>query len=172
MKAAGLLLLTTLATAGCARNLPVTSTPSTPQPLQFKLPLYPTGAIHDLAEDRGSVVLLDVWATWCEPCKAALPVYQELQRKYGAQGLKVYAINIDEDVQQIPQFLKEHNLDLSVLLDTDAKVAEEVLRVQAMPTTLLLDRAGVIRFRHDGFNQLAASRYESEVQTLLAESPK
>lgn len=172
MKAAGLLLLTTLAIAGCARNAPVTSTPSTPQPLQLKLPLYPTGAIHDLAEDRGSVVLLDVWATWCEPCKAALPVYQELQRKYGAQGLKVYAINIDEDVQQIPRFLKEHNLDLSVLLDTDAKVAEEVLRVQAMPTTVLLDRAGVIRFRHDGFNQLAASRYESEVQTLLAESPK
>ena len=172
MRAPGLLLVITLATAGCARNVPATSTPSTPQPLQLKLPLYPSGAVHDLAEDRGSVVLLDVWATWCEPCKAALPLYQELQHKYGAQGLKMYAINIDEDVRQIPRFLKDQNLDLPVLLDTGGKLAEEALRIQAMPTTLLLDRTGVIRFRHDGFNQLGASRYESEVQTLLAENPK
>ena len=169
------MVLISLATAGCARNLPATSTPpaaSSPQALQLKLPLYPSGAMHDLAEDRGSVVLVDVWATWCEPCKAALPLYQGLERKYGSQGLKVYAINIDEDGQQIPPFLKTHNLDLPVLLDTGGKFAEDTLRVLAMPTTLLLDRTGVIRFRHDGFNQLAASRYESELQTLLAEGPK
>src|SRR5262249_10267774 len=126
LRAAGLLLLTTLA-AGCARNVPAIATPSAPQPLQLKLPLYPSGAMHDLAEDRGSVVLLDVWATWCEPCKAALPLYQELYRKYGPQGLKVYAINIDEDPRQITPFLMQHNLDLPVLLDSGAKVAEDAL---------------------------------------------
>jgi thiol-disulfide isomerase/thioredoxin len=140
--------------------------------MTLKLPLYPSGAMHDLAEDRGNVVLLDVWATWCEPCKLALPLYQELQDKYESQGLRVYAIDIDEDPRQIPAFVKELNLKVPILLDTGAKVAEDQLHVQVMPTTVLLDRAGVIRFRHDGFNPLATSRYESEVKTLLAESPK
>ena len=172
MKVAHLLVLAAAASAGCVRSVPAPSGSSTPQPLTLKLPLYPSGTMHDLVEDRGKVVLLDVWATWCEPCKHALPLYQELQDKYGSQGLRVYAIGIDEDPRQIPAFVKELNLKVPILLDTGAKVAEDQLHVQAMPTTVLLDRAGLIRFRHDGFNPLATSRYESEVKTLLAESPK
>jgi thiol-disulfide isomerase/thioredoxin len=172
LRVAHLLVLVAAAAAGCARGVPAPSPSSTSQPLTLKLPLYPSGAMHDLAEDRGHVVLLDVWATWCEPCKHALPLYQELQGKYGSQGFRVYTINIDEDGRQIPAFVKELNLQLPILLDTGARVAEDQLHVQAMPTTVLLDRAGLIRFRHDGFNPLATSRYESEVQTLLAESAK
>lgn len=172
MRVHPLLLVAAAWLAGCAHSVPAASSPSTSQPLVLKLPIYPSGRMHDLAEDRGNVVLLDVWATWCEPCKQALPLYQELQGKYGHQGFKVYAINIDEDVQKIPVFLKERNLALPILHDAGAKVAEDKLDVQVMPTTVLLDRAGLIRFRHDGFNPLGSSRYESEVQTLLAESPK
>ena len=172
MRVHPLLLVGAAALAGCAHSVPTASSPLTSQPLVLKLPLYPSGRMHNLAEDRGNVVLLDVWATWCEPCKQALPLYQELQGKYGHLGFKVYAINIDEDVKKIPAFLQERNLALPILLDAGAKVSEDQLHVQAMPTTVMLDRAGQIRFRHDGFNPLGSSRYESEVQTLLAESPK
>lgn len=175
--------LTSLALAGCARSaMPPLSGPTAPAsasqgmasqgeagPLQFQVKRYPDNAPYDVAADRGSVVLLDVWATWCEPCRDALPVYEQLAREYGARGLKVYALNVDEDPRAIPAFLNETKVDLPILVDENAKVAEQALKVRMMPTTFLVDRKGVVRFVHEGFAEEFLQRYQNEIEQLLAE---
>ena len=142
---------------------------SEPAPLAFTVKRYPGGEPHDIAGDRGSVVLLDVWATWCEPCRDALPMYQDLAKHYRAQGLRVYALNVDEDSRAIAPFLAQTKVDLPVLVDANAEVAEKVLRVRGMPTTVLLDRQGRIRYVHEGFGEEYLARYQSEIEELLAE---
>ena len=138
-------------------------------PLELKLPLYPSRKMHDLAKDRGNVVLLDVWATWCEPCRLALPVYERLLKQYGKRGFKVYAINVDEDQDDIRPFVKLTKLSLPVLLDLDGEIAETKLRVRVMPTSFVLDRQGRIRHVHEGFAPDSLSKYQAEIEALLAE---
>lgn len=138
-------------------------------PLNFQVKRYPDGSPYTVASDRGSVVLLDVWATWCEPCRDALPIYESLAKEYGKRGLKVYALNVDEDSRAIPAFLKEVKVDLPILVDANAQVAEKTLGVKMMPTTFILDRQGVVRFAHEGFAEEFLQKYQTEIEQLLAE---
>ena len=178
------LALAALALSGCAQRMPSLSAPeapastsaalapSGPAPLQFTVKRYPNGEPHAIASDRGSVVLLDVWATWCEPCRDALPRYDDLAKHYAARGLKVYALNVDEDTRAISPFLTETKVALPILLDSNAEVAEKVLRVRGMPTTLLVDRQGRVRYVHEGFAEEYLARYQAEIEELLAEPVK
>jgi len=139
------------------------------EPLTFEVKRYPDGAPYAVASDRGSVVLLDVWATWCEPCRDALPIYEQLAKEYGSRGLKVYALNVDEDARTIPPFLTETKVSLPILLDANAQVAEKTLGVKMMPTTFILDRQGVVRFIHEGFAETFLQQYQTEIEQLLGE---
>jgi thiol-disulfide isomerase/thioredoxin len=138
-------------------------------PLELRLPLFPGGKMHDLAKDRGNVVLLDIWATWCEPCRRALPIYEQLVKRYGARGFKVYAINVDDDPDEIRPFVKETKLSLPVLVDRDAEVVESKLAIRVMPTSFVLDRQGRVRHVHEGFAAEFLPKYEAEIEALLAE---
>ncbi|MBN8228322.1 TlpA family protein disulfide reductase [Corallococcus macrosporus] len=139
------------------------------QPLSFQVKRYPDNTPYDLKSDRGQVVLLDVWATWCEPCKDALPMYAQLQKEYGTRGFKAYALNVDEDVRAIPTFLEEAKVEVPILLDANALVAERLLKVRLMPTTFLIDRKGVIRHVHEGFAEEFLQQFQTEIEQLLAE---
>ncbi len=143
--------------------------PSAQKPLALSLPRWPGGEMHSLESDRGHVLLLDVWATWCEPCRDALPTYEQLLKEYGARGLRVYAINVDGDQSFIEPFVKETKLTLPILLDPDAAVAERQLKVKMMPTSFLVDRRGFIRHVHEGFSEEFLARYQAEIESLLAE---
>ena len=122
-----------------------------------------------LSDDTGSVVLLDVWATWCEPCRDSLPMYQDLSTQYAAKGLKVYAINVDADSKTVPPFLKELKVELPVLLDPGANIAENSLQVKVMPTAFLIDRKGNLRHVHEGFAEEFLQKYITEIEALLVE---
>lgn len=176
--------LAALALSGCAQKMPPLTGPAasasesalasgpTSGPLEFTVQRYPGGESYDLSSDRGSVVLLDVWATWCEPCRDALPMYEQLAKHYGARGLKVYALNVDEDVRAIPPFLAETKVSLPILLDTNAAVADRVLKVRGMPTTVLVDKRGRVRYVHEGFAEEFLALYQAEIEELLAEPAK
>jgi thiol-disulfide isomerase/thioredoxin len=138
-------------------------------PLEFQVKRYPGGEPYDLASDRGSVVVLDVWATWCEPCRDALPFYENLAREYAGRGLKVYALSVDEDPRAIAPFLEETKAGLPILLDENAQVAERTLKVKGMPTTYYIDRRGVVRHVEEGFAEEFLNRYQSHIEALLAE---
>ncbi|NOK15658.1 TlpA family protein disulfide reductase [Corallococcus carmarthensis] len=139
------------------------------KPLTFQVKHYPDNSSYDPKSDRGQVVLLDVWATWCEPCKDALPMYAQLQKEYGARGFKAYALNVDEDVRAIPTFLEETKVEVPILLDANALVSERLLKVRLMPTTFLIDRKGVIRHVHEGFAEEFLQQFQTEIEQLLAE---
>ncbi|QSQ17486.1 TlpA disulfide reductase family protein [Myxococcus landrumensis] len=175
-------LLGALSLTGCARSKMPPLTTDKPGgagasegvvtrtgPLTFQVKHYPGGEPYDLTSDRGRVVLLEVWATWCEPCRDALPFYENLGREYASRGLKVYALNIDEDPRAIAPFLKEVKVSLPILLDENAQVAERTLKVRGMPTLYLIDKRGLVRFIHEGFGEEFLAKYQSEIETLLAE---
>lgn len=122
-----------------------------------------------LADDLGSVVLLDVWATWCEPCEESLPVYHDLLKQFGGQGLKVYGINVDADPKLAAPFLKERKLDVPVLLDPGAAIVESALQVKVMPTAFIVDKKGNLRHVHEGFAEEFLQKYVTEIEALLAE---
>lgn len=135
----------------------------------LELPRYPDQAPWRLAAERGNVVLLDVWATWCDPCRESLPLYQDLQQEFGARGLRVYALNVDAQPAVIAPFLAETKLTLPVLLDPEARVAERTLRVKMMPSAYLFDRQGNLRHTHEGFDEAQLATWLKEIEHLLAE---
>lgn len=168
------LLLLAFALVSCRQHAPLpnyTGSQKVGQPLQLVLPVHKTGGMMDLSQEKGRVVLLDVWATWCEPCVTQLGVYQDFQKEYGDRGLQVYAITVDEDLNQVDKFLGEHNLTLPVLVDQRSTVSETILGVQQLPTSFLIDRHGVVRYVHEGFDESELSVYAKEIEALLAEAP-
>lgn len=161
---------TLLLLAACTKAPP--STTLTTEPIDFTLPTYPGKAPFSLASERGHVVMLDVWATWCEPCRESLPQYQALAGKYAVQGLRLYALNVDSDSAvpaEIPKFITETKLSLPILLDTDAKLSEALLKVKVMPTALLIDRKGRVRHVHEGFESKSLAEVVGHLESLLAE---
>lgn len=170
------LLAAALVLAGCAPHKPTLVDDRTAgvggrggDALELTLPRYPDGTPWRLADSRGKVVLLDVWATWCEPCRDALPLYQDFASEFRARGLEVYAISVDADARAIAGFLEETKLSLPVLHDPEAAVATSALRVKLMPTAYLVDRRGRLRFVHEGFDEGQLSTWLSELELLLAE---
>lgn len=162
-------LLALLALAGCvttADKPPLTDAAPTgagaPKTFALELPRYPGGTPWRLADEQGRVVLLDVWATWCDPCRDALPLYQDLDREFAARGLSVLTINVDAQPAVIAPFLAEAKVALPVLLDPEARVSERELKLKLMPTSYVFDRRGKLRNTHEGFD-------ESHLQLLLAE---
>ena len=171
-----LLLVVSSLAFGCmhAQSVPpltgsVTPMEGTGKALELRLPRHGSNVIYDLAQDRGHVVLLDVWATWCEPCRIALPMAQDLQKQYGARGLRVYAISEDDDPKLIAPFLKELQLTLPVLVDSNNEAADKTLHVNGLPTSYLVDRKGEVRHVHNGFNEQNLQQYQTEIEALLDE---
>ncbi|MBL8912271.1 MAG: TlpA family protein disulfide reductase [Archangium sp.] len=159
--------------AGCAHT-PSGPAPVAGAPLELTVTTYPAKTQFDLKSQRGNVVLLDVWATWCEPCRQSLPLYQGLARTYAAQGLRIFAMNVDGDDAvpvEIPKFIEETKLALPILLDTDAAQSQAKLNVSVMPTAVLIDRAGRVRKIHQGFEgQKSLDELKKDLEALLAES--
>jgi cytochrome c biogenesis protein CcmG, thiol:disulfide interchange protein DsbE len=127
------------------------------------------GGTYALAEDVGRVVFLDVWATWCEPCKDALPAYSALAAELAGTDARFYALSVDEDIRQVARFVQETGLTLPVLLDEGAHIAERLLSVRALPTTFLIDRRGRIRYVHEEYRVEHLAQIRAELQLLLAE---
>ncbi len=149
--------------ASCA----TTAAPA-PERVAFSLPGLDGKARTD-AEFNGKVVLVDIWATWCKPCLAAMPVYARMVRDYGEKGFTVVAINVDEDADEVERFLDSRDFPFVILRDP-AGSFPETMGVRKMPTSYLIGRDGSVQHVHEGFE--AADEAELEQKILAALNTK
>jgi len=127
----------------------------------------------DLHHFAGRVVYLDFWASWCAPCRQSFPWMQALESTYQKQGLAVVAVNVDHNRADAERFLdmfasESQRVNFPIVFDPQGNLAEQY-KVVGMPTSVLIDRHGVVRFVHVGFQAVARSAYEQQVRQLLAE---
>ncbi len=123
-----------------------------------------------LASLKGKVVLLDFWATWCTPCKEAIPHLIQLHKDYEDKGLTVIGMNVDKGEEEVVRrFVRSMEIPYPILF-----ASEEVTRsygVSALPTTILIDREGKIREKIVGFNSGIAKQTAERTKELISEKP-
>jgi peroxiredoxin len=121
-----------------------------------------------LSEYRGEVVLINFWASWCGPCRQEMPVLSELHNKYKALGFTVLGVNVEEDSSKARKLLRELPVSFPVLLDNESVVSKQY-DVVAMPSTVLVDRDGNMRYLHKGYKPGLEDVYLQQVRDLLRE---
>lgn len=122
----------------------------------------------DLAAYEGKVVYLDFWASWCTPCRRSFPWLDGLFREYSGRDLVVIGVNVDQDHDLAERFLNGTPASFPIIYDPRGEIASR-FKVMGMPSAVLLDRTGRVRFQHVGFSEKQESEYEAHVQSLLAE---
>lgn len=121
----------------------------------------------DLTGYKGKVVLLDFWASWCVPCRRSFPWMNNMQEKYGDDGLVIIGINMDSDPDDRNEFLREYPAQFQIINDPDGGLAR-AHDVIAMPSSYIFDRNGELVTRHLGFKVKEQDEYEA----ILVESLK
>ncbi len=120
----------------------------------------------DLSKLKGKVVLVDFWATWCEPCKKSFPKLQELNVKFKASGLVIVGVSQDDENQGLSDFGKTYGADFALGWDGDKAVAKKY-KPPSMPSSFLIDKQGIVRFAHLGYHDGDEAEVEKELKTLM-----
>ena len=118
-------------------------------------------------ELEGKIVLVDFWASWCAPCTLSFPVLNDLSARFGARGLVVVGISVDESNAAMQDFLKQTAPRFTVVHDARQKLVQRV-DVASMPTSFIIDGKGKVRFIHSGFHgDKTRDEYAREIESLL-----
>jgi peroxiredoxin len=121
-----------------------------------------------LAEQRGRVVLVNFWATWCGPCKQEMPHLNRLYDKYRTSGFVLLGVNVDEDARQAAGTAAKLGVRFPVLFDAE-KAVSKLYDLQSMPATVLIDRDGRVRYLHRGYRDGLEASYEQQIRELVKE---
>jgi peroxiredoxin len=159
-----LLALATLAVISGAVGAATTAASGAPD---FTLPSI-DGPNLRLQEQRGQVVMINFWATWCGPCRVEMPHLARLYDKYRGSGFTVLAVNIDEDPYKAASLAKQLGMRFPVLLDKEKKVSR-LYDLSTMPSTILVDREGRVRYVHRGYRDGYEETYDRQIRELLRE---
>jgi thiol-disulfide isomerase/thioredoxin len=116
---------------------------------------------------KGKVVLLDFWATWCPPCRAAIPHLVELYEKHKDDGLVVVGVSLDKKPDAVRDFVKRNNVPYPVAIGSDNPIVKDMGNISSLPTLILLDRKGAIQLKIIGFNAEIGARIEEQASKLL-----
>ena len=131
------------------------------------------GKVRTLKEQRGRVVAINFWATWCGPCRVELPKLNAIQDKLKGAPFTLYAVNVDNDqtVNMVKPLVKQQGYRFPVLLDTDNKIVSAYNQEGIVPYTVIVDHKGVIRHVHAGYNPGDEKIVEQEIRELLKAVP-
>ena len=133
----------------------------------FTLPLAGKKKLK-LSQLQGNVVMINFWASWCGPCREEMPLIEDLFQKYKKLGFVVYGVNVDANPQDAQALLKESGVSFPVGYDTKNKVSQ-LYTVDSMPSTVMVDRKGNMRFLHRGYKPGYEKDYEKQIRQLIRE---
>ena len=119
-----------------------------------------------LAEQRGRVVMVNFWATWCGPCRQEMPQLDKLYQRYRSSGFVLLGVNVDDDVRKAGDVAAKLGVTFPVLLDTD-KAVSKLYDLSTMPSTVIIDRDGKVRYLHRGYLAGYEDNYDKQIRELL-----
>lgn len=139
---------------------------------QGMAPDFTLGSNHGenlrLSEFRGEVVMINFWASWCGPCRQEMPILDELYAQYQPLGFTILGVNVEEDSDKAKALLKDIPVSFPVLFDNQSMVSK-LYDVVAMPSTVLVDRDGNVRYLHHGYKPGYENTYQEQVRALVRE---
>ena len=121
-----------------------------------------------LSELRGDVVMINFWASWCAPCRQEMPLLEEMYKKYNDLGFVLLGVNVEEDSSKAAELLREVPVSFPVLYDNTNKVTK-LYKVVAMPSTVMVDRDGNMRYLHRGYLPGYEAEYIKQIKELIRE---
>jgi peroxiredoxin len=127
-----------------------------------------TGEVISLADLKGEVVMVNFWATWCGPCRKEMPHLEALHQRYSDLGFTLLGVNVEEDSSGADEFLAETPVSFPILFDPGNEVSK-LYDVVAMPSTVMIDRNGNMRYIHHGYKDGYESEYQTQIRALLRE---
>jgi peroxiredoxin len=126
------------------------------------------GQSGSLSQYKGQVVMLNFWATWCGPCQQEMPLLDQMYRKYKPAGFTLIGVNVDKEAPPVRQLLDRKPVSFPVLLDPASQVSK-AYHVDEMPSTVLIDRKGNVRFLHRGYKPGDENEYQDRIRQLIRE---
>jgi peroxiredoxin len=125
------------------------------------------GSKFELAAQRKNVVLLNLWATWCGPCRFEIPELQRMHNELGPKGFEVIGVSVDEGgVEMVKQFVTEQKMTYPIVLDPEGKLAN-LFQTSVLPTTALIDRSGKIVWKHYGLIEANDATLKQAIEKAL-----
>jgi len=128
-------------------------------------------AMHEfeqaMANNKGKVVYVDFWASWCVPCRKSFPWMNEMQVKYQEQGLVILSINLDAQAELAEKFLRQTPANFAIIYDAKGTLAKK-FQLKGMPSSYLFNRQGKLISAHSGFNGKKKEKYQQEIEQTLA----
>jgi len=127
------------------------------------------GSKFDVAAERGNVVLLNLWATWCGPCRFEIPELEKMHKAHASDGFKVVGVSLDEGgVDGVKDFVKQQNMTYPIALDAEQRLIG-IFHTSVIPTTVLIDRKGKIVWKKYGMIEAGEKSLADALQKALAE---
>lgn len=156
---AAIICIATASSSAIARS-------ETPAP-DFTLKSKDSGNMR-LSEQRGNIVMVNFWASWCGPCREELPEMEKIYQDYRDLGFEILAVNVDDHPDKANVLLDDIEVSFPVLFDTNGEVSQ-LYDVNAMPTTVIIDRDGNQRLLHMGYRKGDEVKYEKAIKMLIRE---
>jgi thiol-disulfide isomerase/thioredoxin len=152
--------------ASSAALIPAWSEPTGPAP-NFTL-TDRSGNFVSLEDLRGQVIMINFWASWCGPCREEMPLLEQIHQRYEALGFTLLGVNVEENPDDGKAFLRERPVSFPVLYDPQNGISK-LYDVIAMPSTVIIDRQGNVRYLHHGYKPGYENDYQDQIRALARE---
>jgi peroxiredoxin len=127
-----------------------------------------SGQAGGLSEYKGQVVMVNFWATWCGPCQQEMPLLDQMYKKYKPAGFTLIGVNVDKESPAVKELLARKPVSFPVLLDPANQVSK-AYHVDEMPSSVIIDRKGQIRYIHRGYKPGDENDYQDRIRQLIRE---
>ena len=121
-----------------------------------------------LSQYKGQVVMVNFWATWCGPCQQEMPLLDQMYKKYKPAGFTLIGVNVDKEAPAVKELLARKPVSFPVLLDPANQVSK-AYHVDEMPSSVIIDRKGDIRYIHRGYRPGDENEYQDRIRQLIRE---